>query len=563
MGNNASIMITVGAKAANAISEFKQLNRGIGDSLTGAQKFGVGVRKALVPAIAAFGALSAVVAQGVKGLAEDEEAFKKLDQILKTTKNSVGITTDAFWEYANQLQDTTGVSAAVITSNAAILATFKDVKNSVGDGNKIFDRATVAALDMSKAFDQDLKASTVQLGKALNDPIKGVGALARVGVSFTQKQKDQIKVMVESGNVLGAQKIILGELEGQVGGTANAYGETMAGKVERAKRAWEEIQKELASAVLPVLEKLLSIGRDVLQWARDNAKLVKILAGVIGGLSAAIIVLNAGLKAYRAFATAATVATTLFNTALRANPIGIVITALAALAAGLVLAYKNSETFRNWVQSLWDKLKAFGQAIAGIVQAIWDNGLKQMFNNLKAAFDLIIALLKGAWKKAWESVKTLISGVVSFIISKFTGLPSALLALGQKLVDAGKTLGSKLLSGIKNALGSLASWIWEAIKDIPGKLWNAIKRTLRNGWPDIPGLPNPFPESWGRSAAPIQEPSRLYQNRGVDINNSVQGATRSPRTDVISEEQIARAIQQLLLRSDARNGRMVYVGAAT
>jgi hypothetical protein len=68
----------------------------------------------------------------------------------------------------------------------------------------------------------DLKGSAVQLGKALNDPIAGVGALSRVGVTFTETQKDMIKTMVEAGNVAGAQTLILDELGKEFGGSAKA-----------------------------------------------------------------------------------------------------------------------------------------------------------------------------------------------------------------------------------------------------------------------------------------------------------------------------------------------------
>src|ERR1700712_5749455 len=63
---------------------------------------------------------------------------------------------------------------------------------------------------------------TAPPGKALNDPLKGISALSRAGVTFTQSQQDSIKAMVGANDLLGAQKIILGEVEKQVGGTAKA-----------------------------------------------------------------------------------------------------------------------------------------------------------------------------------------------------------------------------------------------------------------------------------------------------------------------------------------------------
>jgi hypothetical protein len=79
--------------------------------------------------------------------------------------------------------------------------------------------------------------AAIQLGKALNDPTQGVSALSRVGVSFTDVQKDMIKKLQESGDMMGAQRIILGELEKQFGGTAEAVGKTLPGALDRLDNA--------------------------------------------------------------------------------------------------------------------------------------------------------------------------------------------------------------------------------------------------------------------------------------------------------------------------------------
>lgn len=90
------------------------------------------------------------------------------------------------------------------------------------------------------------------LGKALNDPVKGISALSRAGVTFTAQQKEQIKTLTESGNILGAQKVILGEVEAQVGGVAAA--QATAG--EKAKVFAGNLKEQLGTAVLPTLDKL-------------------------------------------------------------------------------------------------------------------------------------------------------------------------------------------------------------------------------------------------------------------------------------------------------------------
>lgn len=83
-----------------------------------------------------------------------------------------------------------GTDDELIQSGANLLLTFTNIRNEVGKSNKIFDQATQAALDVSVAFGKDMTSSSILVGKALNDPTKGVSSLTRVGVSFTAAQKD-------------------------------------------------------------------------------------------------------------------------------------------------------------------------------------------------------------------------------------------------------------------------------------------------------------------------------------------------------------------------------------
>src|SRR5207237_7672973 len=128
-----------------------------------------------------------------------------------------------------------------------LLMTFTGLRNEVGKGNDVFNQATQIATDMGAALGTEPKAAAIQLGKALNDPIKGVSALSRVGVSFTSQQKDQIKTLVKSGDTLGAQKIILGELNKEFGGAAAAS----ATSGEKMSVAFGNFKEQIGTALLP------------------------------------------------------------------------------------------------------------------------------------------------------------------------------------------------------------------------------------------------------------------------------------------------------------------------
>jgi hypothetical protein len=111
---------------------------------------------------------------------------------------------------------------------------------------------------------EDLNSKTILVGKALNDPIKGLTALTRVGVAFTDGQREQIQAMVEAGDTMGAQKIILGELTKEFGGSAKAAGDTFAGAQAKAQQKIEDLQEVIGSLLLPVITEMTGDFADLL-----------------------------------------------------------------------------------------------------------------------------------------------------------------------------------------------------------------------------------------------------------------------------------------------------------
>jgi hypothetical protein len=120
--------------------------------------------------------------------------------------------------------------------------------------------------NLSVAMGKDLSSSAILVGKALNDPVKGVGALSKAGVQFTADQKEMIKGMVESGDVMGAQKLILKELETQFGGSAEAAGKTLPGQLNILKETFRNTAADLIARFIPALttasQKLLGFVRE-------------------------------------------------------------------------------------------------------------------------------------------------------------------------------------------------------------------------------------------------------------------------------------------------------------
>lgn len=204
---------------------------------------GVGFVAGTAAAVAGVYALNRAMGEATALANEQVEAETKLAAVLKATEGAAGFTADELKAMAGGLQAVTTVGDEVIIAGQAILATFKEVRGEA------FERATMAALDMTTVIDKDLNSAMTQLGKALNDPIRGMTALAKSGVSFTTQQREQIKTLQEAGDMYGAQAVILRELEGEFGGAAAAMRRTYAGAVKSAKNAWGDLLEEIGFVI--------------------------------------------------------------------------------------------------------------------------------------------------------------------------------------------------------------------------------------------------------------------------------------------------------------------------
>ncbi len=161
---------------------------------------------------AALGGLALIFKQSYEEAALAEQTFNRLQGVLKATGYASGLTGKEIAEMAEQMEHSTLTSAEDVKSAAAIMATFRSVSGDT------FKQAIHLAQDMSSVFGQDLRSSATQLGKALEDPVEGLTALRRVGVSFSDSQQDVIKTLVETGQKAEAQKAVADKINSGVRG---------------------------------------------------------------------------------------------------------------------------------------------------------------------------------------------------------------------------------------------------------------------------------------------------------------------------------------------------------
>ena len=274
-----------GAKESeDALAELDEQGKKTDSGLSKAFK---NIGKAAVVGAAAIGAgLGAALVTGTRDAIEAEEKVAQLEAVLKSTNSAAGMTKEALLGMAQGFEETTKFSAESVIEAQSLLLTFTKI------GSDVFPRATQAAADMATAMGTDMAGQSIALGKALNDPVAGVASLTRVGVQFTEEQKNAIAAMVEMGDIAGAQGIILGELETQFGGSAEAAGKTFGGQLEILKNAFGGVKEELALQFMPVLERLMT-------WTMENMPEIKrVFQNVFDAVSIAVSVIYDWFSVY-------------------------------------------------------------------------------------------------------------------------------------------------------------------------------------------------------------------------------------------------------------------------
>ena len=184
---------------------------------------------------------------------EATQVQARLNSALHATGGAVGYTSDQLQAMASELSALTAIEDDAISEAQALLLTFKSI------GRDVFPQTVRAAADLSKMLGIDMKAATLMLGRALEDPIRGMTALRRAGVIFSEAQKDAIADMVKSGDVGRAQRMILEELAGKFGGVAEAAGNVATNALNRYRMAVNELKESHGRLNAQALEPTLNL----------------------------------------------------------------------------------------------------------------------------------------------------------------------------------------------------------------------------------------------------------------------------------------------------------------
>lgn len=413
-------------------------------------------------------AMGAPLISFVKSAEESATANARLEQVFKSMGDATGVAAEKARVLAKELQLEIGVDDEKILAAQAKLATFEKVIKNTSGTTEIFDRATRAAFDLQAAGFGDASSNVTQLGKALNDPVKGMTALTRSGITFNKAEEQKIKNLVASGKTLEAQRIILKAVETQVGGVAKAT----ANDSDKMLVAFNEVKQQLGTALLPVLADLTRWVTAVAvpaisKFTKENGPLIASvlkIAAVTAGASLAISgaafafggivkVVSLSLGAFNMLVSGVGAAIKVFNIlriVVLANPIILAVTAIAAVAWVL---WRNWDSVKIALAKTWEAIKwTFNNAITivwGYIKRFTPLGL--IINNWGP--------ITGFFSNMWENIKGGFIAAVNFIFG-----------IGKMFYDAGANIANSIWNGIKSG--------WTYITDGMGGLVQGIRDYL-------------------------------------------------------------------------------------
>ncbi len=390
---------------------------------------GLGVSFAAVSA-AVVGAGIAVAGFASKAV-DAAENVRQADNRLGQVAKSMGLFGSQTADVTNRLialaeanEVNLAIDAETIKLTQSKLLTFKELAGSADEAGGAFDRATMAALDLAAAGFGSAETNATQLGKALQDPIKGLTALTRSGVTFTKQEKENIKTLVESGQTLKAQDLILQAIETQVGGTAQATAKAS----DKMKLAFENVYETVGKALLPVFDDLanevvaltpeiadaltpvmaqlaevfrkeiIPLIKEFTGWlaSPQGTKAVKDLTAAvvdsvkgffdftkklmenwdqIVAVTGVLVSLYGAIKIFTTVTTAARAAMLLFNVALSANPIGALLVVLGLTTAAVIAFTKEVTPATQAIKNAKNETMALEQEQIRLKEKIKQGGL--------------------------------------------------------------------------------------------------------------------------------------------------------------------------------------------
>jgi TP901 family phage tail tape measure protein len=287
--------------------------------------------------------------------------------------------------------------------------------------------------------------------------------------NLTDGQQDFIIKAALVGAAIGPVLVIVGRLTQGVGAAVG-----VAGKLSLAFSSGGAAAPGWARGIAGATKGLVSF---VKQGALAIASLARQAASWVAE-TAAKAAATAATLAHAVAAKASAAAQWLLNAALSANPIGLVVIAIAGLVAALVVAYKKSETFRNIVNAAWGAIKTAAVAVFGFVAnyiKTWVGIIRAVLGKVKAVADSVVRF----FDRMRDGIVSAFNRVTGFLRTVAGKIKSAIGNPGRILYEVGKDI----VAGLRNGISAAWHWVTDKLKGLIGGLSKAAKKVLGIGSP--------------------------------------------------------------------------------
>jgi hypothetical protein len=468
IGNNVDDLGTKATSVGGKISSF------MGGIMSGV---GMGAFNLAVDGIKAVGG---AVMDGIGEAQEWQSSLAQTEAVIKSTGGAAGLTAQQMGDLAGELSAASGKSMFsddAILGAQNVLATFTNIKGIQ------FEGATQSIVDMSQALGMDLQSASMQVGKALNDPVAGLAALSRSGVQFTKEQKDTIKAMVKSGDVAGAQAVMLKELNTQFGGSAAAAMGTYAGRQAQLTETMNDVKQTIGEALLPAMEQGTALFVDkflpVIQQGADA------FSGFMG------ILMSEGPSA---FASLSAAGETLMASPVMTTMVGIVQgigAAFVAIGEGFMTTAGPAFTsFQESLGRIWETLTPIGDAFAKAFGGVSTNtgSMKGLGSAIGMVIDVGLTIISTVLEPLAKVLAFILPPAFGLLALAFTNVQQVAGILGTYIVDMGNVFKKILAGDIPGAAQALVKGITKLVLGIGTFLVDAAARFTTFVADTFPGL---------------------------------------------------------------------------
>lgn len=484
---------------------------------------------------------------------------------------------------------------------------------AAADGAAYYDRSLEDTAEQLQSFLKGNYANDAALGLSATETTRNAEAMKLFGKKFAelseiQKEETLLQMVLDAQKLSGA----MGQAAREADGWENVQG--------NLNEAWRQFE---AKAGAPFLEALIPIIQEItaglIEWTQsinweefsasissfvtlinENGPLIiSTIAGIAAGFIAwnVVSLISGVVTAFQAFQKAnegATIAQAALNLVMSANPIGIIITAIAALVAGLVTLFATNEEFRESCLQVWEAIKSavseawtflgefftqtlpdlfqqflnfmdqvflvdwtniFGPVLGGVMNGFFAN-LQNIFASIKQIFqgiiDFVGGIFTGDWTRAWNGVVNIFGGIFNNIVANAKAPLNALIGLLNGAIGG----INSLISGFNGLSFSMPQWLgggsWSpSLPTIPNIPYLAKGGTVKSGYA-IVGEAGPELLSVGPNGTRVQPLSAGERALGFALGGGgiVVNVNGAPGQDVnelaeIVADKIETTIRQL------------------